>query len=104
MAENDTPPGDKEPADTASEQSSENTTAAMTTLGTASAWTHVHTPDASSETAVSVSGEWLENAPGNVEITAHVDGAEVTISMDPADARELAAKLTSAASYAEGDR
>lgn len=104
MAENDTPPGDKEPADTASEQSRENTTATMTTLGTASAWTHLHTPDASAETAVSVSGEWLENAPGNVEITTRVDDAEVTISLDPTDARELAAKLTSAASYAEGGR
>jgi hypothetical protein len=104
MAENDTPPGDKEPADTASEQSSENTTATMTTLGTAPAWTHIHTPDTGAETVVSVSGEWLENAAGNVEITTHVDDAEVTISMEPARARELAAKLASAASYAEADR
>jgi len=104
MANEETPSAPKEPADTASEQSSENTTATMTTLGTASAWTHLHTPDASAETGVSVSGEWLENAPGNVEITTDVDDVDVTISMNPTDARELAAKLTSAASYAEGDR
>jgi hypothetical protein len=104
MADNDTPPADKEPADTASEQSSANTPAAMTTLGTAPAWTHLHTPDVSDETVVSVSGEWSEKAPGNVEITTRVDDVDVTISMDPPGARELAAKLNSAASYAEGDR
>lgn len=103
-ANDNSPPVDKDPADTASERSSENTTATMTALGTAPAWTHLHTPDTSTETAVSVSGEWIEEAPGNVEITTHVEDAEVTISMDPVDARELAAKLTSAASYAEGDR
>jgi len=78
--------------------------ASTTTIGSEAAWTFVHAPDADGRAPIRVRGEWLDEEPGHVRLDAQVDGYDVRISLEPRDARALAAKITSAASYAEGDR
>ena len=93
----------KEPTDTTDEQRNE-LGAATATLGEESAWMHVQAPDADGRAPIRVQGEWLDDEPGHVTISTSADGYAFQFSLDPADARALAAKLRSAASYAEGDR
>jgi hypothetical protein len=78
--------------------------AATTTIGSSPAWTFVKAPDADGREPISVRAEWLDDEKGSVGLTTCVAGSEVTISLYPEDARHLAAKIKSAASYAEGDR
>lgn len=65
------------------------------------------TGDSSAETsargtaAVRVSRYWLDDEPGGVEITATVDGADVTLGLDPAEARAFAEQVAEAARFAE---
>jgi hypothetical protein len=103
MASENTPSAPKEPTDTTDEQGNE-LGAAMTTLGYERAWLHVQAPNADGRTPIRVQGEYLDDEPGHVTLSTTAEGYGLQLSLDPADARALASKLNSAASYAEGDR
>jgi hypothetical protein len=103
-ANNDTPPGDKDPAAPTEEQF-DDTGAAVTTFGTEAVAADVEVAAYAPDTAIRVQAEWLDDEPGGVHCYVNADGAEVYLSLDPAAADRLAAKLTAAANYArEGGR
>lgn len=101
MAERDSPPADKDPADTTAEQP-DDLDATRTTLGSEPAWAHLDAPDVDGRAEFEVKGEWLRDERGSVEVATRLGGFGVLASLDPDDARALASKLTSAANYAEG--
>jgi hypothetical protein len=100
-ASKDTPQSGENVSD---EQTDTNIGASMTTLGAEMGWAHVHAPDSDGRTPITVKGEWCDDEPGHVILTAPAGNYELSLSLTPSDARALAAKITSAASYAEGDR
>jgi hypothetical protein len=78
---------------------------ATTTIGSEPAWAHLQAPDADGRAHFEVKAEWLRDERGSVELSTRVGGYDLITSFDPDDARALAAKLRSAAAYAEeGDR
>lgn len=84
-------------------QSSSERDAETTDIGSAKAWTSIETPSLSeAHGPIDVKGEWLDDEPGGVHLSASVDGGRVIISLDPEEAKALAAKISSAATYAEG--
>jgi len=100
-ANDNSPSAPKEPTDTTDEQP-DDLDSARTTLGSEPAWAHVEAPDVDGRAQFSVKGEWLRDERGSVEVATRLGGFGVTASLDPDDARALAAKLRSAAAYAEG--
>jgi hypothetical protein len=102
-ANENSPSAPKEPTDTTDAQPN-GLDAATTVIGAEPAWTHV-AATADDRTSVKVRAEFLELDRGSVGLTTNLAGGEVSISLEPDDARALAAKLRSAAAYAEdGDR
>jgi hypothetical protein len=85
-----------------SEEKSDNG-AQLANFGSTSAQTDVDAPAFRGEADLSVHGEWLDDEPGHVSIKFSVQGLEAYISLSPADAEQLAAKIRSAAAYAEGE-
>ena len=53
-------------------------------------------------TSVSVFGEWLDDEPGHVTLHVTNDFVSLRASVDPDEARELAADLEAAAAHADG--
>jgi hypothetical protein len=74
---------------------------ATTTIGSEPAWAHLQAPDADGRAHFEVKAEWLRDERGSVELATRLGGFGLIASLDPDDARALASKLTSAASYAE---
>lgn len=83
------------------EQSNEE--AELVDIGSADAWGSVEIPEEAGDCTVDVQAERLDGEPSQVNLTARVDGAGVTISLDVDDAEGLAAKISSAAAFAGGD-
>jgi len=100
-ANDNSPPADKDPAATTTDEQRNELGAATTVLGGEPAWMHLAT-DADGRGEVKVRAEWLDDEQGSVGLTAGLAGGELSVSMDPDHARRLAAKLKSAAAYAEG--
>lgn len=50
-----------------------------------------------------VSGYWLDDEPGGVEISATVGAADVTLGLDPDAAAEFAQQILVATRFAEGE-
>jgi hypothetical protein len=101
-AHDNTPPADKDPAATTDDAQPDDLGAATTVIGAEPAWMHLAT-DADGRGSVKVRAEWLDDEQGSVGLTANLAGGELSLSVEPADARRLAAKLKSAAAYAEGE-
>jgi len=60
-------------------------------------------PEHSEETTVSVSGYAYDDEPGDVEITATINGATVYLTLAPDRAREFAEEIQVAAREADHD-
>jgi hypothetical protein len=104
MANDNSPPESKDPAATTTDEQRNELGAATTVLGGEPAWTHVGA-SADDRASLKVRAEFLDGDRGSVGLTTTLAGGEVSISLEPSAARRLAAKLKSAAAYAEeGDR
>lgn len=86
------------------DEQSDGPNAMKTTLGAEPATLLFPTSPKHGQADVSVSGEWLRDERGSVVLTTRLEDSEVSIIFGPEDARRLAAKITSAASYAKGER
>ena len=75
----------------------------MTDLGSEAGWARLTAPDADGRAHFEVKAEWLRDERGSVELSTRVGGYDLMTQFDPDDARALAAKLRSAAAYAEGE-
>lgn len=73
----------------------------VTEFGSEAAWADLIGPDADGRAHFMVRGEWLRDERGSVELSTRVGGYDLITSFAPDDARALAAKLRSAAAYAE---
>ena len=73
----------------------------MTDLGSEAGWARLTAPDADGRAHFEVKAEWLRDERGSVELSTRVGGYDLMTQFDPDDARALAAKLRSAAAFAE---
>jgi len=73
----------------------------MTDLGSEAGWARLTAPGADGPADITVRGEWLREGRGCVTISMRAGGYDLMTQFDPDDARALAAKLRSAAAYAE---
>jgi len=99
-ADNDTPPAGENVSE--EQHGNHENGARVADIGSTQALTLVKAPSADAYAEIDVHGEWLDDEQGHVILKTYVGGAEIEISLNPDDADELAAKISSAAAYADG--
>jgi hypothetical protein len=102
-AHDSSPSAHKEPTDTATDAQRDDLDSGMTEYGSEAGWARLTAPGADGPAHFTVRGERLREGRGFVTISMRAGGYDLMTQFDPDDARALAAKLRSAAAYAEGE-
>jgi len=85
------------------EEQFEDVGAEVADIGSVGADTAVDVASDFEESNIRVKGQWLDDEPGYVELKVSMLSGEMNISLAPQEAQALAAKLNSAAAFAQGE-
>jgi hypothetical protein len=105
MANDNSPPVTKEPADTTTDEPLTNDTQSTlerTTIGAVNASGWINPDTFAGDCSVTVDATHDERGRSEIELRTAVGGGEVSVALNPEAAAQLAAKLRSAAAYADG--